>query len=127
MFQHPFRAVSGRAAVVQGLQLLESCSFRWIFDDTTHRFRRTPRDARVWLECPEDWAEYHHLKIDESRSCFAVALDEGGTRILRAWLHHDPCQRCGRGDRSTGDLQLRTNSGRPRRAHGGWLRPEAAR
>jgi len=143
MFQHPSGVVPGRVAV-EGLQLLESCSFRWIFDGTTHRFRRTPRDARVWLECPEAWMAYHHLEIDDARSCFVVTLDEGRTRILRAWIHGDPCDRCGQDGRATGDLQIRirwwkerlrvreprfsTRDGRqPQRPLGGWPRPEAAR
>jgi hypothetical protein len=134
----PPRVVPGRAEI-QGLQLLESCSFRWIFDGATNRFRRTPRDAAVWSESLADWTEYHHLEIDEARSCFVVRLDEERTRVVRAWLHSDPCRRCGRDGRSTGDLQLRIrawkdrlrvleprlvlspNGGRhPLRAFGGW-------
>jgi hypothetical protein len=46
MNDHPSRVMTGRADV-QGLQLLESCSFRWIFDGATRRIRRTPRDATV--------------------------------------------------------------------------------
>ena len=95
MLQHPHRVDPGRADIL-GLQLLESCAFRWIFDVRTHRFRRTPRDARVWFESPEAWTEYHRLAIDESRSSFMVELDEAGTQILRAWLHSDPCERCRR-------------------------------
>jgi hypothetical protein len=109
MLQHPLWATQGRPDI-QGLQLLESCSFRWIFDVGAHRFRRSPRDARVWLDSSEAWTEYHSLDIDESRSCFAVALDEAGTRMLRAWLHTDPCHRCGRDARSTADLQVRIPS-----------------
>jgi hypothetical protein len=106
MIEHPSRAIPGRADI-QGLQLLESCSFRWIFDETTHRFRRTPRDAKVGFDSPAAWTDYHHLEIDESRSCFVVELDEPGTRVLRAWLHADPCRRCEWGGSSTGDLELR--------------------
>jgi hypothetical protein len=106
MNDHRSRVVPGQADI-QGLQLLESCSFRWIFDGATHRFRRTPRDAGVWLESSAAWTEYHHLEIDDARSCFVVGLDEAGTRVLRAWLHTDPCRRCGRDGRSTDELQLR--------------------
>lgn len=142
---HPHHVIPGRAEL-QGLQLLESCSFRWIFDATTHRFRRTPRDAGVWLDSHEAWTEYHRLEIDEWRSCFVVGLDEGGTRILRAWLHAEPCDRCGRDGGTTGDLQVRIRAwkerlrvreprwtpdreSRPRalRPFGGWARPEGAR
>ena len=134
----PPRVAPGRAEI-QGLQLLESCSFRWIFDGATHRFRRTPRDAAVWFESPADWTEYHRLEIDDARSCFVVGLDEERTRVVRAWLHSDPCPRCGRDGRSTGDLQLRilawkdrlrvleprlgpspNGSRHPLRAFGGW-------
>ena len=79
MLQHPSQVMPGRANI-QGLQLLESCSFHWIFDGATRRFRRTPRDAAVWSESSEAWTEYHHLEIDEARSCFVVGLDEAGTR-----------------------------------------------
>lgn len=138
MNDHPPRVVPGRAEI-QGLQLLESCSFRWIFDGATHRFRRTPRDAAVWSESPADWTDYHHLEIDDARSCFVVGLNEARTSVLRAWLHSDPCRRCGGDGRSTGDLQLRiqawkdrlrvieprlvlspNGSRHPLRAFGGW-------
>lgn len=99
MLQNPSRVTLGRAEI-QGLQLLESCSFRWIFDGTTRRFLRTPRDARVWLDAPEAWTEYHHLEIDEARSCFVVELDDARTRLLRAWLHTDRCHRCRDGERA---------------------------
>ena len=104
MLQHPFRAGAGRPDI-QGLQLLESCSFRWIFDGAAHRFRRSPRDARVWLDSTAAWTKYHSLEIDEARSCFVVELEEGGTRMLRAWLHTDPCGRCSRDGRRVADRQ----------------------
>ncbi len=106
MLQHPPRVTPGRPDIL-GLQLLESCSFRWIFDVATRRFRRSPRDARVWLHSTVAWTKYHTLDIDDSRSCFAVGLDEAGTHILRAWLHTDPCDRCGRGEHSRGNLRMR--------------------
>lgn len=106
MLQHAHGVTPGRPEI-QGLQLLESCSFHWIFDPGAHRFRRTPRHARVRFCSPETWTDYHRLEIDDARSSFVVALDEAGTRILRAWLHTDPCDRCGRDGRATLDLQLR--------------------
>jgi hypothetical protein len=137
----PPRVAPGRVEI-QGLQILDSCSFRWIFDGATNRFRRTPRDAAVWCESLADWTEYHHLDIDEARSCFVVGLDEERTRLVRAWLHSDPCRRCGRNGGSTGDLQFliqawkdrlrvleprfipSTNGARPPlRAFGGWGMP----
>ncbi len=41
MNDHPSRVMPGRADI-QGLKLLESCSFHWIFDGAT---RRVPTDA----------------------------------------------------------------------------------
>ena len=93
MIEQLARAVPGRTHT-RGLQVLESCSFTWIFDEESQRFRRVPRGASASLKVPAPWAEYHHLEIDESRSCFTVGLDRHGTRILRAWLHGDPCSRC---------------------------------
>lgn len=103
------RVVPGRAEI-QGLQLLESCSFRWIFDGATRRFRRTPRDAAVWFESSAEWTGYHHLEIDEERSRFSVGLDEAGTRVVRARLHSDPCRHCGPDGGLAGELQLRTQA-----------------
>jgi hypothetical protein len=105
MNDHPSQVMPGRASI-QGLQLLESCSFHWIFDGATRRFRRTPRDAAVWPESSEAWTEYHHLEIDDARSCFVVGLDSAGSRVLRAWLHTEPCHRCGRDARSTDEVRL---------------------
>lgn len=105
MNDHPSTAMPGRADV-QGLQLLESCSFHWIFDGTTRRFRRTPRNAMVWLDTPAEWTEYHHFEIDEARSCFVVGLDEAGTGVLRDWLHADPCHRCERDRTSSDELTM---------------------
>ena len=126
-----------------GVQLLESCSFHWIFDVDGRRFRRTPRDAGAWFESSSGWTDYAHLEVDEARACFAVDLDESRTRVLRAWLHADPCGRCGRDGESTGDLQLRIqwwkerlrvrdprflprDGGHPLRPYGGWPQPEDA-
>ena len=96
MFQHPFRAVSGRAAVVQGLQRPQSCSFRWIFDDTTHRFRRTPRERPGMARVSRGFGGIPPPQNPRVRGPVrGPALDEGRNRIRRAWLHHYPCQRRG--------------------------------
>ena len=100
MIEHLARAVPGRADMA-GLQLLESCSFTWIFDRAAHRFRRVPRGAPGGLKVPAPWAEYHRLEIDESRSCFTVELDRHGTRILRVSLHGSPCPHCRSGRRQS--------------------------
>ena len=93
MTNHPPAATRGRAEI-QGLQVLESCAFTWIFDAATRRFRRVPRHAGVGLDVPAGWMPYHRLEVDGSRASFLVALNEAGTRMLRAWLHFDPCDRC---------------------------------
>jgi hypothetical protein len=93
MVEHLASAVPGRPDGA-GLQVLQSCSFTWIFDDEAHRFRRVPRGAPVGLKVPAPWAAYHRLDIDECRSCFTVALDGPGTWILRVSLHGDPCPHC---------------------------------
>lgn len=143
MLEYPSLVTPGRAEA-DGLRLLESCSSTWVFDVAAHRFLRGPRDTAVWIEAPEAWTEYRRLEVDESRACFVVELNETGTRFLRAWLHTDPCQRCGRDGRSTGDLQHRIQWWKERlrirdprfstldnrrafRPFGGWARPETAR
>lgn len=93
MIEHLTAAVWGRADMA-GLQVLESCSSTWIFDETAHRFRCVPRGAPVSLAVPARWAEYHSIEIDSSRSVFTVELDPDGTRLLRVSLHRDPCPRC---------------------------------
>jgi len=91
--EHLRPVIAGRADI-QGLHLLESCAYTWIFDGATLLFRRMPRDASVDLEVPAAWTPYHRLEVDGARSCFVVTLDEGRTQPLRAWLHSDPCPRC---------------------------------
>ena len=81
-------------ADMAGLQVLESCSSTWIFDEASHRFRCVPRGAPVSLAVPARWSEYHRIELDESRSRFTVELDPDGTRLLRVALHRDPCPRC---------------------------------
>lgn len=93
MIEDPQRVDPGPVAL-QGLHQLESCAFTWIFDGTTHLFRRVPRGARANLDIPAAWTPYTRLEIDTTRSSFVVVLDETGTRLLRAWLHIDPCDRC---------------------------------
>ncbi len=114
MIEQPVTVAPGLVAIEE-LRLLESCSFSWIFDEATHLFRRLPRDATVSLEVPAPWARYHRLEVDKAGAWFVVELDERRTRILRAWLHADPCTRCRRGNSRP------TRSGRYRfRPFGGW-------
>lgn len=138
----PSRVMAVGRADLQGLQLLESCLFRWIFDGATRRFRRTPRHAMVWVDSTADWTEYHRLDIDDAHACFVVSLDEARTRVLRAWIHTDPCRRCQRNESSTGlilgwkkrvrirDARLALDhdgGGHPLRPYGGWAGPEDVR
>jgi hypothetical protein len=93
MIEDPQRVSPGRAGL-EGFRALESCAFTWIFDGATLRYRRVPRYAYTSFHVPTAWTPYCRLEIDESRSCFVVALDEAGTRLLRVWLHAEPCDRC---------------------------------
>ena len=128
---------------VQGLQLLDSCAFTWIFDGASHRFRRLPRDARMVADALPDWRPYHHLEIDGNRACFVVALDEAGTHLLRAWIHKDPCGRCATGWQPLVDSKRRIQwwkerlkvvdprvaaprARHPLRPYGGWTQPDGA-
>ena len=79
---------------VEGLRMLESCAFTWIFDVSTLLFRRMPRNAYTSFHVPTQWTPYFRLEIDECRFSFSVTLNEAGTRMLRASLHADPCDRC---------------------------------
>jgi len=128
--------------MVEGLHLLESCAFTWIFDSTSRHFRRIPRAARVGHDAWSTWTTYDHLEIDGARGCFVVVLDEERGRVLRAWLHADPCRRCSPEWESLGDPRHRigwwreelrvverrsTRSGRhPLRPFGGWVRSQEA-
>ena len=91
MIEDQPRVIPGRADI-QGLHVLQSDAFTWIFDGATLRFRRVPRDATVSPAGPAAWTPYYRLVVDEARSSFMVALDEAGTRLLRARLHVDPAR-----------------------------------
>lgn len=78
----------------EGFLLLGSCSSNWVFDTAAHRLRRLPRDASLSVAVPAPWADYHRLEIDDSGAFFTVEFDPLGRRLLRAWLHEDPCPRC---------------------------------
>jgi hypothetical protein len=141
MIEDPQRIMPGTAGI-EGLQLLESCGFAWIFDCTSRHFRRIPRAARVGYDAWSAWTTYHRLEIDETRGCFLVVLDDAGGRALRAWLHADPCRRCSPEWETLTDSrhsirwwkeELRvverrsTRSGRhPLRPLGGWVRSQKA-
>lgn len=78
-----------------GYPSVESCGFLWLFDANRNRFRRVPRGvAPELVGAPDEWVRYHRVELQVDRSCFVVTLDVDGTRVLRSWLHFDPCAHC---------------------------------
>ena len=87
------------------VRILESCHSLWIFEPARSRFRRVPRGTRLDMPSPEnEWTPYYRLELDASSGAFSVGLNEDDTRVLRSWLHVDPCRHCS-GDQ-TGELSL---------------------
>lgn len=87
------------------LRILESCHSVWIFDSSRMRFRRAPRGTRFDVPTPEsDWTPYFRLEVEPSSGAFAVGLNEDDTRVLRSWLHSEPCRHCATDQ--TGELSL---------------------
>jgi hypothetical protein len=87
------------------IRLLESCHSVWLFDPGRMRFRRVPRGTRLDMPSPEsEWTRYHRLEVEPSSGAFAVTLNEDGTRVLRSWLHSEPCRHCGADQ--TGEISL---------------------
>lgn len=87
------------------IRVLESCHSTWVFEPGRMRFRRVPRGTRLDMPSPEsDWTPYHRLELEPSSGAFAVGLNEDGTRVMRSWLHSEPCRHCAT-DR-TGELSL---------------------
>lgn len=87
------------------IKLLESCHSIWIFEPARSRFRRVPRGTRLDMPWPEsDWTPYFRLEVEPSTGAFAVGLNEDDTRVLRSWLHIEPCRHCG--SDQTGELSL---------------------
>ncbi|MGH9042956.1 MAG: hypothetical protein ACRDZ3_22310 [Acidimicrobiia bacterium] len=75
---------------------IESCMFTWIFDLRRRRFRRVPSGTALTGPVPSDaWVAYHRIDLHGEAGSFAVTLNPEGTRILRSWLHMEPCRRCG--------------------------------
>lgn len=88
------------------IKILESCHSSWIFEPSRSRFRRLPRGTRLDMPWPEsDWTPYFRLEVDASTGAFAVGLNEDDTRVLRSWLHMEPCRHCGNNDQ-TGEISL---------------------
>lgn len=87
------------------IRVLESCHSIWIFDPGRMRFRRVPRGTRLDMPSPEsDWKPYYRLEVEPSSGAFAVGLNEDDTRVLRSWLHIEPCRHCA--SDQTGEISL---------------------
>lgn len=71
--------------------VVESCAYRWFFDEGRHRFRRVPRTGRLdgFSEVP--WQDYAHVAISADGNSFVVSLDVHGTRLLSATGHGASC------------------------------------
>ncbi|MGH8998280.1 MAG: hypothetical protein ACRDY7_02710 [Acidimicrobiia bacterium] len=88
------------------MRILESCHSTWIFNPARMRFRRAPRGTRLDMPSPEvDWAPYFRLEVEPSSGAFAVSLNSDDTRVLRSWLHSEPCRHCAAAD-ETAELSL---------------------
>lgn len=87
------------------VRVLESCHSMWIFEPERGRFRRVPRGTRLDMPSPEnEWTSYYRLELDTSSGAFSVGLNPDDTRVLRSWLHVEPCRHCSADH--TGELSL---------------------
>jgi hypothetical protein len=87
------------------VRVLESCHSLWIFEPARGRFRRVPKGTRLDMPCAEsEWTPYYRLEVDASSGAFSVGLNPDDTRVLRSWLHAEPCRHCS-GDH-TAELSL---------------------
>lgn len=80
------------------LRVLESCHSIWFLDPARMRFRRVPRGSTLDISSGE-WTPYHRLEVDTS-GWFVVTLNGDSTRMLRSWLHVEPCPHCQSEDRT---------------------------
>jgi hypothetical protein len=92
---------------------LRSCHSLWIFDVEHRRFRRLPGAVSADIAGSGDWQPFVALDIDPESGAFRVTLNEERTRVLRSWLHDEPCRHCGApaeaGDApNTGEILLRS-------------------
>jgi hypothetical protein len=77
---------------------LESSNSIWLFDVDRMRFRRVPRGTDPGSPAPaNEWQEYFGLEVEADTGAFTVALNEDGTRRLRAVRVEAPA----RDDRTT--------------------------
>ena len=74
---------------------LRSCHSLWIFDVEHRRFRRLPGAVTADIAGAETWERFVALQIDPETGSFRIVLNEDRTRVLRSWLHDEPCLHCG--------------------------------
>jgi hypothetical protein len=64
---------------------LESSNSIWLFEADRMRFRRVPRGTDPTSPAPaNEWQPYFGLEVEADTGAFTVALNEDGTRRLRA-------------------------------------------
>jgi hypothetical protein len=82
---------------------LESSNSIWLFEVDRMRFRRVPRGTDPGtLSVAAEWQPYFGLEVEPETGAFTVALNEDGTRRLRA-VRVDASER----DDRTRELTLR--------------------
>lgn len=72
---------------------LRSCHSLWIFDVEHRRFRRLPGASSADIGGGH-WEPFVALQVDPGSGAFRVVLNEERTRVLRSWLHDEPCRHC---------------------------------
>jgi hypothetical protein len=91
---------------------LRSCHSLWIFDVEHRRFRRLPGAVSADIAGAGAWQPFVALQVDPASGAFRVVLNEEHTRVLRSWLHDEPCRHCGSGSEvdaaQTGEILLRS-------------------
>jgi hypothetical protein len=85
---------------------LESSNSIWLFESERMRFRRVPRGTDPDSpSSPHDWQPYFGLEVEPDTGAFTVALNEDGTRRLRAVRVEAPTR-----DDRTSEVSLRTDA-----------------
>ena len=80
----PIRLDADPGAEPQMLRL-ESSNSIWLFDIERMRFRRVPRGTDPNSPAPAaEWQPYFGLEVEPATGAFTVALNDDGTRRLRA-------------------------------------------
>ena len=77
--------IDAQAAGEPEVLQLESANSIWLFDTARMRFRRVPRGTDPGSPAlANDWQPYFGLDVEADTGAFTVALNEDGTRRLRA-------------------------------------------